>query len=116
MALTLGAILLTKAYLQRFDWYAYQPNAWLHPWALQIQGSVLGFICLAWIGIRILLRRHEDVTVPNRQHQTGDIDTSEKSSGCATEAWRVLYTAFAFDQPLGFVLLAVFFVAVVFGP
>jgi len=36
---------------------AYRPYAWLHPWALQIQGSVLGFMCLAWIGIRALARR-----------------------------------------------------------
>jgi hypothetical protein len=57
IALTLGAILLTRFCLQHFDWYAYQPNAWLHPWALQIQGSVLGLICLSWIAIRALVRK-----------------------------------------------------------
>lgn len=53
MTITLGAVLATKSFLQRFDWYAHQPNAWLHPWALQIQGSVLGLICLVWVAIRV---------------------------------------------------------------
>jgi hypothetical protein len=57
MALALGAILLTKSYLQRFEWYAYRSDAWLHPWALQVQGSVLGLICLTWIVIRAVARR-----------------------------------------------------------
>src|SRR5207244_8101247 len=34
----------------------YQSNAWLHPWALQIQGSVLGLICVGWIAVRIIGR------------------------------------------------------------
>src|SRR5207244_4283842 len=57
MTIVLGALLSTKSFLQRFEWYAYQSDAWLHPWALQIQGSVLGLICLGWMAIRIGARR-----------------------------------------------------------
>ena len=57
MALALGVILLTKFTLQHFNWYGFQPNAWLHPWALQTQGIVLGLMCLAWIVTRALAGR-----------------------------------------------------------
>src|SRR5262249_9819711 len=49
----LSVIVFVKSTLQGFEWYAYQPNAWMHPRALEIQGSVLGFICLAWIALRV---------------------------------------------------------------
>ena len=52
MTVVLGALLSTKSFLQRFEWYAYQSDAWLHPWALQIQGSVLGLICLGWMAFQ----------------------------------------------------------------
>jgi hypothetical protein len=58
IALTLGVVLSTKSFLQRFDWYAYQPHVWLHPWGLQIFGSVLGLMCMAWIVIRLLARKY----------------------------------------------------------
>src|SRR4029077_18531779 len=53
----LGVILYTKYFLQRFDWYALRPDVWLHPWSLQIQGIVLGLICVAWIATRMIARR-----------------------------------------------------------
>jgi hypothetical protein len=57
MALALGAILVTKSYLQSFEWYAFWSNSWLHPWALQIQGSVLGVFCLMWLAVRAFARK-----------------------------------------------------------
>jgi hypothetical protein len=57
ITLALGAILATKSFLQRFDWYGYLPNAWMHPWALQVQGTVLGLFCLMWIAIRFFSRK-----------------------------------------------------------
>jgi hypothetical protein len=57
MTFILGAILTTKSFLQGFDWYAHHPNAWLHPWGLQIQGAVLALFCLTWIAIRLVIRR-----------------------------------------------------------
>jgi hypothetical protein len=56
MALALGAVLVTNSYLQGFEWYADQPHAGLHPWALQIQGSVLGMFCFIWLALRIFAR------------------------------------------------------------
>jgi hypothetical protein len=56
MALALGALLITESYLQQFDWYANQPNAW-HPWALQIRGCVLGLFCLMWLAFRFFARK-----------------------------------------------------------
>ena len=55
--LTLSAILFTKSFLQRFDWYDLRADAWLHPWGLQVQGIVLGSLCLLWIAIRLVARR-----------------------------------------------------------
>ncbi len=56
VAIAVGAVLLTKYFLEKAQWYA-APNAWLHPWALQTQGIVLGLICFAWIAIRLFARR-----------------------------------------------------------
>jgi hypothetical protein len=67
VALTLSAILFTKSFLQRFDWYALRPDAWLHPWALQIQGIVLGLLCLAWIAARMTARRRFGGQAPGDQ-------------------------------------------------
>ena len=103
MALTLGAILLTKAYLQRFDWYAYRPNAWLHPWALQIQGSVLGLICLTWIAIRALARRRGAART----------DQIENERGWAARL--VLEMPFAFDHLLAGALVIGFVMLVALG-
>jgi hypothetical protein len=101
MALALGAILLTKSYLQSVEWYAYRPNAWLHPWALQIQGSVLGLMCLAWVVIRAFARKRD----------TARDDQIKTESGWATRI--VLDMPVAFDHLLagalviGFVMLCV---------
>src|SRR5262249_42205695 len=50
-------VLTVKAALQEYDWYSYLPHAFLHPAALQIQGTVLALFCLTWISLRLLLRR-----------------------------------------------------------
>ena len=53
IVLVAAAMLLTKFALQHFGWYAFQPNAWLHPWALQTQTAVLAAISLAWFSLRV---------------------------------------------------------------
>jgi hypothetical protein len=103
IAMTLGAILLTKSFLQRFEWYAYRPNAWLHPWALQVQGSVLGLICLTWIATRAIARTRG----PARTDQI------ENERGWAARL--VLEMPFAFDHLLGGALVIGFVVLMVFG-
>ena len=57
IALTCAAVLSVKALLQQFEWYAYLPQAFLHPWALQIQGTVLLLLSLVWIALRFLVGR-----------------------------------------------------------
>ena len=105
MTFTLGAILATKSFLQGFDWYAYQPNAWLHPWGLQIQGTVLGLFCLTWIAIRLVGRQVA------RKRSEAEVKTEP---GWIRTLWTVLDLPTAFDHLLagalaiGFTLLTVF--------
>ncbi|HSP62266.1 MAG TPA: hypothetical protein VLQ90_04720 [Pyrinomonadaceae bacterium] len=103
MALTLGAILLTKSYLQCFEWYAYRPNAWLHPGGLQVQGSVLGLICLMWIVIRALARRRGAART----------DQIENERGWAARL--VIEMPFAFDHLLAGALVIGFVMLIAFG-
>src|SRR5689334_7669450 len=56
IALVCALVLTVKASLQGFEWYAYLPHAFLHPAALQIQGAVLTFFCLAWIALRFVVK------------------------------------------------------------
>ena len=92
-AIALGVVLTTKSYLQGFDWYGYQPNAWLHPWALQIQGIVLALICATWLVIRWRSRvTHEHAGEDER-----------------------IWPAFAFDHLLAIALVGTFLALLIFG-
>jgi hypothetical protein len=55
-ALTLTVVLAIKAFLQRYDWYAYFPYAALHPLSLEIQGSALAIVSIGWVGLRLYVR------------------------------------------------------------
>lgn len=57
IALTVASMLTVKGALQQFDWYSYQPHAFLHPVALEIYGTVLVFLSLGWLGVRTLCKR-----------------------------------------------------------
>jgi hypothetical protein len=57
IALTAGIILSVKATLQGYEWYTYLPHAFLHPAALQIQGTMLALLCLVFIAVRFVLRK-----------------------------------------------------------
>ena len=57
IALISALVLTVKAALQQYDWYSYLPHAFLHPAALQIQGTVLVVFCLAWVALRLTVRR-----------------------------------------------------------
>src|SRR6185369_1025108 len=56
IALVCALVLTAKASLQEFDWYSYLPHAFLHPAALQIQGTVLALFCLGWIALRFVAK------------------------------------------------------------
>ncbi len=101
VALVVGAVLTTKSILQRFDWYAFRPDASLHPWALQTQFAVLGLICLAWIALRLVARKRfgPDESQPER----------------SWFARIILDLPFAFDHVLAGLLVFGFLALVVFG-
>lgn len=56
IALVCALALTVKASLQGFEWYSYLPHAFLHPAALQIQGTVIALFCLAWIAMRFVVK------------------------------------------------------------
>ncbi|MGH9956944.1 MAG: zinc ribbon domain-containing protein, partial [Pyrinomonadaceae bacterium] len=56
IALTCGVVLSVKGVLQQYDWYAYLPHAFLHPWGLQIQGTALVLLSLGWIAVHLALK------------------------------------------------------------
>jgi hypothetical protein len=99
-AFVLGAVLLTKSILQRFDWYAFRPNAWADPRALQVQGIILGVICLAWIVTRSVLRK---VSAENEPANPSRIKRV------------ILGKSIAFDQLLALALVIGFAMLLVFG-
>ncbi len=108
LTVVFGALLSTKSFLQRFEWYAYQSNAWLHPWALQIQGSVLGLICLGWIAIRIIARGKLE---PASNHEIGKV----KRSSWLEPFKQSLSLPIAFDHLLAGVLVIGFAMLAMFG-
>jgi hypothetical protein len=57
VALLAAVVLVIKAGLQQFEWYAYVPLTFVHPVALQIYGTVLALFCLVWVGLQYLVRR-----------------------------------------------------------
>ncbi len=59
IAVICALALTVKAALQQFDWYSYLPHAFLHPTALQIQGTVLTLFVLVWIALRLIVQRRQ---------------------------------------------------------
>ncbi len=56
VALTCAVVLAVKALLQQYEWYAYLPHAFLHPRALQIQGTLLILLAIAWSAVRFAVK------------------------------------------------------------
>ena len=98
ISLIAALVLTVKAALQQYQWYAYLPGAFLHPAALQIQGTVLALFCLAWLVLRLLARR-----APADRHSW------------LTDARRLFQTDWAPDRLLAQLLLAAFVFLVVYG-
>src|SRR5215213_1370868 len=83
IALLCALVLTVKAALQEYDWYSYLPHAFLHPAALQIQGTVLTLFCLMWLAVRLLVRR----ALPGHDDQSWLAD-----------AWTLLDTKYSVDR------------------
>ncbi len=99
IALTSAVVLTIKAALQQYDWYAYLPHAFMHPTALQIQGTVLTLLVLAWIAVRFVMHRRRVSTQPG--HWFND-------------AGRLLDGA-SFDRLLTWALVGAFVLLAVYG-
>ena len=77
-----------------FDWYEYLPLAFLRPAALQIQGTVLALLCLAFLAARFVVRR----AMPDPANPT-----------------RRLFDTFAVDRLLVWVLVGGFLLLAGYG-
>ena len=102
IALTCAAVLAIKGTLQQYDWYSYLPHAWLHPTALQIQGTVLTLLVLAWIAVRMIVRRQ----MPGGQRSLGD---------WLDDAWRLLDDNYSFDRIVSWGLVGAFVLLAIYG-
>ncbi len=100
IAVTCGVVLTIKATLQQYAWYSYLPHAFLHPWALQIQGTVLALLVLAWIAVRIVVRRRRGSTELGRW---------------LDDASRLLNDNVSFDRIVSWALIAAFLLLAVYG-
>ncbi len=100
IALTCALVLTVKAALQQYEWYSFLPHAFLHPSALQIYGTVLALLCLAWLALRFLVRR--------------ELPKHEPESWLAA-AWRLLDTKYSVDRIVAWLLLGGFMLLVVYG-
>jgi hypothetical protein len=104
IALICAAVLSVKAALQQFEWYSYLPHAFLHPTALQIQGTVLALIVLGFIGLRMLVRR-----MLARRRMPND------GTSWLNDAWRLLDDNYAIDRILASMLIGAFVLLAVYG-
>jgi hypothetical protein len=113
-ALTVGCILTVKASLQEYVWYAYLPHAFLHPWGLQIQGTVLVLLSLVWTGIRLAIRNGlgpEQADKDETSHTTsGNLEESWLES-----AWRLLNTKHSVDRLISWAVLGAFLLLAFYG-
>ncbi len=106
IALTIAVVVAIKAALQQYEWYAYLPHAWLHPWGLQIQGTVLLLLSLVWVALRLVVKRVSSSSIPADENGARDL------RGFIHDFKRLLDLPFAMDRIVlwivlaGFVLLA----------
>jgi hypothetical protein len=114
IALAGALVLAIKATLQQYEWYAYLPHAFLHPTALQIQGTVLVLLSLGWVGVRFALSDKLQFV------ESRDIGTSTAGANPATEHWtsaarRLLQLNFAFDRLVIWAVLGAFALLAIYG-
>lgn len=103
IALTCAVVLTIKATLQQYDWYSYLPHAFLHPTALQIQGTVLALLVLAWIAVRVIVRRR--ITA----------GAADRTGYWLNDAWRLLDHGVSFDRIVAWALVGAFVLLAVYG-
>jgi hypothetical protein len=102
ISLICGLVLTVKAALQEYEWYSYLPHAFLHPAALQIQGTVLALFCLAWLALRLLARRARNVA-------------GDPAPTWVFDASRLLDSNYTIDRFVLWALLPAFLLLAVYG-
>jgi hypothetical protein len=100
IALLCALVLTVKASLQEFAWYSYLPHAFLHPAALQIQGTVLALFCLGWIALRFVVK--------------GALPKQSLASWW-TDAWGLLDTEYSIDRFISWLLPVAFLMLAMYG-
>ncbi len=116
IALTCGLVLAIKATLQQYDWYAYLPHAFLHPTALQIQGTALLLLSLVWVAVRFMVKQQSD-KLQFVEYQDVHPTSEEKSEqrDWAHAAWQLLNTRVAFDRLVSWLVLGGFVLLSIYG-
>jgi hypothetical protein len=100
IALVCALVLTVKAALQEYPWYSYLPHAFLHPAALQIQGTVLALFCLVWLALRLVVKRASE---------------SGQQKDWLADGLRLLDGKYALDRFIAWSLLGAFLLLVVYG-
>lgn len=114
IALTGAVVLAIKATLQQYEWYAYLPHAFLHPTALQIQGTALVLLSLVWVGVRYLMSgklKFVDSPAIGATSETVDVGSEHWTRA----ARRLLNINFAFDRLVTWAVLGAFALLVIYG-
>jgi hypothetical protein len=106
IALAATLVLAIKATLQQYEWYAYLPHAFLHPVALQIQGTALVLLSLIWCSLRFGVA-----------WRVASAESTASGSGndWLSAAKRLLESDFAFDRLILWIVLFGFSLLVVYG-
>src|SRR6185369_12487463 len=99
IATVCGLVLTVKAALQQYEWYSYLQHAFLHPAALQIQGTVLALFCVAWLTVRFVVKRA----------------VTTRNSRWLTDSWRLLDSKFSVDRFIVWSLLGAFLLLAIYG-
>lgn len=99
ISLLCALVLTVKASLQEFEWYSYLPHAFLHPAALQIQGTVVALFCLVWIALRFVVK--------------GALAKQEKS--WLSDSSRLLDSKYSVDRFIGWLLPVAFLLLALYG-
>ena len=115
IALVCAVVLSVKAMLQQYEWYAYQPHAFLHPWGLQIQGTALVLLSLAWIAVRLGVGRAQ------RSSAQMNVEGHDAASDVSHDDWLAAAgkllngSGFAVDRVLSWAILGAFVLLAVYG-
>lgn len=111
ITLTSAFIFTVKGFLQQFDWYSYLPHAFMHPWGLQIQLTVLVMLSLAWVSVRLAVRKSL-VAVPLTTAQTAE--PSDRKSWI-TDLWKLLDTNLSVDQLVSWIAVPSLLLLALYG-